>query len=57
MNSYYVYILTNWNNKVMYIGVTNNFNVVYNNTFTVLRMGSQRSITFINLYIMKLRLI
>lgn len=24
MNDYYVYILTNWNNKVMYIGVTNN---------------------------------
>ena len=24
MRSYYVYILTNWNNKVMYIGVTNN---------------------------------
>ena len=23
-NNYYVYILTNWNNKVMYIGVTNN---------------------------------
>ncbi len=23
-NCYYVYILTNWNNKVMYIGVTNN---------------------------------
>ena len=23
MNQYYVYILTNWNNKVMYIGVTN----------------------------------
>ena len=23
MNDYYVYILTNWNNKVMYIGVTN----------------------------------
>ena len=23
MNTYYVYILTNWNNKVMYIGVTN----------------------------------
>jgi len=22
--SYYVYILTNWNNKVIYIGVTNN---------------------------------
>lgn len=22
--SYYVYILTNWNHKVMYIGVTNN---------------------------------
>ena len=22
-NQYYVYILTNWNNKVMYIGVTN----------------------------------
>jgi putative endonuclease len=22
--SYYVYILTNWNNKVMYIGVTGN---------------------------------
>ncbi len=22
--SYYVYILTNWNNKVMYIGMTNN---------------------------------
>lgn len=21
---YFVYILTNWNNKVMYIGVTNN---------------------------------
>ncbi|MFC2133355.1 GIY-YIG nuclease family protein [Bacteroidota bacterium] len=21
---YYVYILTNWNNKVMYIGITNN---------------------------------
>lgn len=21
---YYVYILTNWNNKVMYVGVTNN---------------------------------
>ena len=24
MPGYYVYILTNWNNKVMYIGVTNN---------------------------------
>ena len=24
MNTYYVYILCNWNNKVMYIGVTNN---------------------------------
>ena len=23
-HNYYVYILTNWNNKVMYIGVTNN---------------------------------
>ena len=23
MNYYYIYILTNWNNKVMYIGVTN----------------------------------
>lgn len=23
---YYVYLLTNWNNKVMYIGVTNNLN-------------------------------
>ena len=23
MNNYYVYILTNWNNKVMYIGITN----------------------------------
>ena len=23
MNQYYVYILTNWNNRVMYIGVTN----------------------------------
>ena len=23
-NTYYVYILTNWNNKVMYVGVTNN---------------------------------
>ncbi|MCL2695161.1 MAG: GIY-YIG nuclease family protein [Clostridiales bacterium] len=21
---YYVYILTNWNNKVMYVGITNN---------------------------------
>lgn len=24
MNTYYVYFLTNWNNKVLYIGVTNN---------------------------------
>ncbi|MGE4590044.1 MAG: GIY-YIG nuclease family protein [Acidaminococcaceae bacterium] len=24
MLNYYVYILTNWNNKVLYIGVTNN---------------------------------
>ena len=24
MKQYYVYILTNWNNKVLYIGVTNN---------------------------------
>ena len=24
MNHYYVYITTNWNNKVLYIGVTNN---------------------------------
>ena len=24
MKAYYVYILTNWNNEVMYIGVTNN---------------------------------
>ena len=24
MNTYYVYILCNWNNKVLYIGVTNN---------------------------------
>ena len=23
-NSYYVYILTNWNDKVMYVGMTNN---------------------------------
>ncbi len=26
MNNYYVYILTNWNNKVMYVGVTNDLN-------------------------------
>jgi len=24
MKSYWVYILTNWNNKVLYIGITNN---------------------------------
>jgi len=24
MGSYYVYLMTNWNNKVMYLGVTNN---------------------------------
>ena len=24
MSIYYVYIMTNWNNKVMYVGVTNN---------------------------------
>ena len=24
MKTYYVYILTNWNNKVMYVGMTNN---------------------------------
>lgn len=24
MKTYYVYILTNWNNEVLYIGVTNN---------------------------------
>ena len=24
MHNYYVYILTNWNNKVMYVGVTIN---------------------------------
>jgi len=24
MKTYYVYMLTNWNNKVLYIGVTNN---------------------------------
>ena len=23
-NTYYVYLITNWNNQVMYIGVTNN---------------------------------
>ena len=23
-NTYYVYILTNWNNKIMYVGITNN---------------------------------
>ena len=23
-NAYYVYLLTNWNNKVMYVGITNN---------------------------------
>lgn len=23
-NNYYVYLLSNWNNKVLYIGVTNN---------------------------------
>jgi len=23
-NNYYVYIMSNWNNKVLYIGVTNN---------------------------------
>jgi len=23
-NNYYVYILTNWNHKVMYVGMTNN---------------------------------
>ena len=26
MNHYYVYILSNWNNKVLYIGVTNDIN-------------------------------
>ena len=26
MKNYYVYILTNWNNKVMYVGVTNDLN-------------------------------
>ncbi len=26
MKTYYVYILTNWNNKVMYIGVTSDLN-------------------------------
>ncbi len=24
MRNYYVYLMTNWNNKVMYLGVTNN---------------------------------
>jgi len=24
MKHYYVYLLTNWNNKVMYVGMTNN---------------------------------
>ncbi len=24
IHSYYIYILTNWNNKVLYIGMTNN---------------------------------
>ena len=24
MKSYYVYLLTNWNNRVMYVGMTNN---------------------------------
>jgi len=24
MHNYYVYMLTNWNNKVLYVGVTNN---------------------------------
>lgn len=24
INRYYVYLLTNWNNKVIYVGVTNN---------------------------------
>ena len=23
-NSYYVYIMTNWNNRVLYVGMTNN---------------------------------
>ena len=26
MKQYYIYILSNWNNKVMYIGMTNNLN-------------------------------
>ena len=25
-NNYYVYLLTNWNNSVMYVGVTNDLN-------------------------------
>jgi putative endonuclease len=25
-NDYYIYIITNWNNKVMYIGITNDLN-------------------------------
>jgi len=24
LKNYYVYLLTNWNNKVMYVGMTNN---------------------------------
>ncbi len=24
MKNYYIYLLTNWNNKVMYVGMTNN---------------------------------
>ncbi len=29
MKSYFIYILTNWNNTVMYIGVTNNLDRRY----------------------------
>jgi len=55
INIYYVYILVNWNNKVMYVGVTNNLERRIYEHKNKLIDGFTKNITLISLYILMIQ--
>jgi len=51
--SYYVYLLTNWNNKVMYVGVTNDLKNVFMNIRKNWLMALLKNIMYISWSILR----